>query len=177
VIEMRRTRETDLAIIYAWYRDPETAKRAGCFVADNYSEFALHYRSLLDSTNARCYVLCQGGECVGLAEIRAIGGYSGTFQGEAVLWLGSKRGVGLGICAIALLLEQAFEVENLDRLWWWVDRRNAAMLTVCLKLGFREVLPDTVMTATTRYFEISRNEYDLFVDHRVLVRYHQKERR
>jgi len=162
VLNIRRTAEHDLPFIYAWYTDPAIAQQALCVVPDDYDEFAKQYTDLIKSSSALCFITLAGDERIGLAEIRCIGCYSGIYQGEAVLWLGQRRGSGLGLRLIVWLLQQAFEILNLDRLWWWVGRNNTDMLKICAKLDFRRLAEDETYAKDRIFFQMDRAEYESF---------------
>lgn len=159
MIEMRQTTDADLTTIYSWYTEPGVSEQAACAVASDYASFAEHYTALVRSRKTRCYIVRHKGESIGLAEVRGITYRDGGLEGEAVLWLGRKRGVGIGIYLIGWILELAFVEIGLDRLWWWVARSNGSMVAICMKLGFREFVPQTSTAASTRYFEITASDY------------------
>lgn len=165
-LQLHRTTESDLPAIYAWYTEPETAERALCVVDREYGDFARNYGELIESNNARCWIIYQGDDRIGVVEIRCIGNYSGCYQGEAVLWLGQQRDKGIGIYIIGWLLKYAFEVLDLDRLWWWVAYSNLAMIRICTKLGFAVLRGEETSVQDRVFFHIGRLDYERFAQSR-----------
>jgi RimJ/RimL family protein N-acetyltransferase len=163
-LRLRKTTESDFAVIYSWYTEPGIADRALCIVESNYADFAHHYAGLIGSDNAQCWVICHGDQRVGVAEIRSIGEYSGCYQGEAVLWLGQQRGKGIGISVIGCLLRQAFDVLRLDRLWWWVAKENRSMIRICTKLGFSLLEGDQGSMRDRVFFQADESSYKIFAE-------------
>jgi len=168
---LKPTTELDLPYIYRWYMEADISQLAGCIIAQDLDSLISQYRAGTESVGVVSFTLWEGDRRLGLAEIRSIGEFGGARQGEAVAWLGESRGHGIGLRLFAFILKLAFEHLELDRLWWWVHSDNIVMNRICDKIGFPEFCRPDESNSDTRFFQVDRDAYTVFLDSTPLSRY------
>jgi RimJ/RimL family protein N-acetyltransferase len=88
--------------------------------------------------DACCFLLRRDDETLGFVELRAIRSVPGREDAAAVVWMASKRPIGLGAAALGFILRYAFHELGLREVWGWVGQDNQAMLRLCRRLGIRD---------------------------------------
>ncbi len=88
--------------------------------------------------DACCFLLERDGKSLGFVELRAIRSVPGREDAVAVVWMVSRRPIGLGAAALGFILRYAFSELGLREVWGWVRHDNEAMLRLCRSLGITD---------------------------------------
>ncbi|MDJ0841409.1 MAG: GNAT family protein [Acidobacteriota bacterium] len=137
-ITLRPVDLPDLDQFYLWHLDTDLEILSGWGPRRARHTYEVRFRAFLDDPPEDMVVFAVefGGDLVGRIELAEIErehrrGSVGLYVGEKSLW-----GKGIGSTALRIMLDYAFHVENLDRVWALVYDFNLRSRRLMEKLGF-----------------------------------------
>lgn len=142
-IVLREYRDDDFAAIRAWVNDGEAT--ANLLMGSHGAHSEAVTRAFLETAMKRegdtvFFVVGDRStsEYLGQIDLRVEGGPARQASLGIVIPDPANRGRGIGREAIALLLDFAFDVRNMHRVWLHVFARNEGAIRAYTRVGFRE---------------------------------------
>ncbi|MHC5062113.1 MAG: GNAT family N-acetyltransferase [Planctomycetota bacterium] len=134
---LRSLEKRDMELKVKWYNDPQVNKT---LILNEKLELAksLEWFDRAKNDDSRCDFIIEtkDGEPIGLTGLLGIDRMHGTAECFCVIGEKSFWGKGIGTRVHSLLLQWAFNEQNLHKIWAVVYTNNTAVLKLVKKLGF-----------------------------------------
>lgn len=136
-VRLRPVELRDVDAIMGWINDPEITRNFAGFGEPVTREAeAAFIASMIASEKDRLFAIVDAADlAIGTAGIHSI--YWPARNGRLGIMLGRHRGRGVGRRALGLLIQEAFDVLGLHKVWIIHFPDNARMAHLCASFGFR----------------------------------------
>jgi len=136
-IRLRLLEKRDIELKVKWYNDPQVNKT---LILNEKLELAKSLewfdKAKNDDSRRDFIIETKGGEPIGLTGLLGIDRIHGTAECFCVIGDKSFWGKGIGTKVHSLLIQWAFDEQNLHKIWAVVYPNNSAVLKLVKKLGF-----------------------------------------
>jgi RimJ/RimL family protein N-acetyltransferase len=153
------------ASMVRWMHDPEVSRNIALRKAVTLASTESWIAGALQDESVRPFAIWSGDTYVGNVILDRIDPYVGSARFSIYVGDPSARGKGIAAAAIDLVLKQAFQVLQLNKVWLMVHSRNIRAINLYLKSGFvlEGMLRDEVMLDGERisalYMSILQREF------------------
>jgi RimJ/RimL family protein N-acetyltransferase len=118
-----------------WMGDPEVRANVGVRASPSLERTLQWIESARQDPTCHPFAICLGGRHVGNVVLDRLDTHLGTIR--LSIYLGETRSAGIGRTAVALALQHAFEVMQLNKVWLTVHSENARAIRAYERVGFR----------------------------------------